>query len=86
LRLPLATGGFASRCEAISRVVEAMTTTLGRERRYYEQKWKEWERLIENVAGSVYGIADDLVGLGAEIPPPLRAELPRLVLPAISAS
>jgi hypothetical protein len=82
----IATGGFASRCEAISRVVETMTTTLGRERRYYEQKWKEWERLIENVAGGVYGIADDLVGLGAEIPPPLRAELPQLVLPAISAS
>jgi hypothetical protein len=65
----IATGGFASRCDAISRVVDTMMATLGKEKRYYEQKWKEWVRHIETVTGSLYGIAGDLVGLGAEIPP-----------------
>lgn len=65
-----------------------MMTTLGKEKRYYEQKWKEWERHIETVTGSLYGIAGDLVGLGAEVPAPLRAELPaavQLALPGGSA-
>ena len=80
----IATGGFASRCDAISRVVDTMMATLGKEKRYYEQKWKEWERHIETVTGSLYGIAGDLVGLGAEIPPPLRAELPQASVPALT--
>jgi hypothetical protein len=60
-----------------------MMTTLGKEKRYYEQKWKEWERHIEMVAGSLYGIAGDLVGLDTEVPPPLRAELPQASAPAL---
>jgi hypothetical protein len=79
----IATGGFASRCEAINRAIETMTSTLGKERRYYEQRWKEWERHIETVAGSLYGIAGDLVRLGAEVPPPLHAELPEATLSAL---
>ena len=75
----IATGGFASRCQAISRAIETMVTTLGKERRYYELRWREWERDIEAVATSLYGIAGDLVGIGAEVPPPLRAELPDLL-------
>lgn len=42
----------------------------------------------ETVTGSLYGIAGDLVGLGAEVPAPLRAELPaavHLALPGGSA-
>ena len=62
-----------------------MMTTLGKEKRYYEQKRKEWERHIETVTGSLFGIAADLVGLGAEIPPPLRAELPDIRRPALPA-
>ena len=80
----IATGGFASRCDAISRVVDTMMATLSKEKRYYEQKWKERERHIETVTGSLYGIAGDLVGLGAEIPPPLRAELPQASVPALA--
>jgi len=38
----IATGGFASRCEAINQTVETMMRILGREKRYYGQKWKEW--------------------------------------------
>jgi len=79
----IATGGFASRFEVINRAVETMMATLGKEKRYYEQRWKEWERHIETVTASLYGIAGDLVGLGAEIPPPLRAELPQADLPAL---
>jgi hypothetical protein len=80
----IATGGFASRCDMITRAIEAMMTTLGKEKRYYEQRWKEWERHIETVVGSLYGIAGDLVGLGAEVPPPLRAELPSANVLALS--
>lgn len=72
----IATGGFASRCQTISRTIEAMVTTLGKEKRYYELRWREWERDIEVIAASLYGIAGDLVGIGADVPPPLRAELP----------
>ncbi|HEY3733840.1 MAG TPA: DUF2130 domain-containing protein [Streptosporangiaceae bacterium] len=82
----IATGGFASRCEVINRAIDTMMTTLGKERRYYEQRWKEWERHIEAVAGSLYGIANDLVRLGAEVPSPLLAELPYTNPPALSAS
>jgi hypothetical protein len=42
-------------------------------------------RHIEIVAGSIYGITGDLVGLGAEVPPPLRAELPHAASPALPA-
>jgi hypothetical protein len=38
----IATGGFASRCEAISHAIETMLSTLGKEKRYYEQRWKDW--------------------------------------------
>ncbi len=31
----IATGGFASRCDAISRVVDTMMATLGKEKRHY---------------------------------------------------
>ena len=79
----IATGGFASRCEAISQAIDSMLSTLGKERRYYEQRWKDWERHIETDAGSLYGIAGDLVRLGAEIPSPLRAELPEASRPAL---
>lgn len=58
-------------------------STLGKEKRYYEQRWKDWERHIEAVAGSLYGIAGDLVRLGAELPPQLRAELPEPSRPAL---
>jgi hypothetical protein len=53
-----------------------MTKTLAKEKRYYELRWKEWEWDIETVVASICGIAGDLVDLGAEVPPPLRAELP----------
>jgi hypothetical protein len=43
------------------------------------------ERHIETVTGSLYGIAGDLVGPGAEIPPPLRAELPQASVPALAS-
>lgn len=82
----VATGGFAARCETIGRVVETMTGTLGKERRYYELRWKEWEKYIETIVTSLYGIAGDLVSLGAEVPPPLRAELPERSAPALPAS
>ena len=81
----IATGGFASRCEAINQAIEMMMATLSKEKRYYEQKWKEWERHIETAGGNLLGIAADLIGLGAEIPPPLRAELPGVSRPALLA-
>ena len=34
----IATGGFASRCDAISRVVDTMMATLTKEKRYYEHQ------------------------------------------------
>jgi hypothetical protein len=79
----IATGGFAARCEAIMQTIDTMLSTLGKERRYYEQRWKDWERHIDVMTGSLYGIAGDLVRLGAEIPPPLRAELPGADRPAL---
>jgi hypothetical protein len=37
-----------------------MLMTLGK-KRYYEQKWKEWERHIEAVSGSLCGRLANLV-------------------------
>lgn len=54
-----------------------MLATLGKERRYYEQRWRDWERHIEAVAGGLYGIAGDLVRLDAEIPAPAARRTPR---------
>jgi hypothetical protein len=79
----IATGGFAARCEAVSRTVEEMMATLARERRYYELRWKDWERHLGTVVAGLSGIAGDLVGLGAELPPPLRAELPEARIRAL---
>lgn len=39
----IVTGRFASRCEAIGNAVETMTRTLGKGKRYYELRWKEWQ-------------------------------------------
>jgi len=33
-----------------------MMTTLGKEKRYYEKKWKEWERHVETVAQASSGL------------------------------
>jgi hypothetical protein len=49
----IATGGTASQCEVVNRAIDTMMTTLGKEKRYYGQKWKESELHIETVGGSL---------------------------------
>ena len=72
----IATGGFADRCMAAERALDAQLETLRKEKRYYTQSWAQREQQIEKTRANLTGMVADLVRIGAELPPTALAELP----------
>jgi hypothetical protein len=79
----IATGDFETRYKESERALDSMRETLGKERRAFEQLWKQREREIETADAGLHGIVLDLIGIGAEIPSAARIELAQPVTPAL---
>jgi hypothetical protein len=73
----IATGGFEARYKAAEQAVGGLRQELGQDQRASQQRWRRMERLIDEILEQgLHGIVLDIIGLGGEIPPAARAELP----------
>jgi hypothetical protein len=73
----IATGGFEARYKATEQAVGGLRQELGQDQRASQQRWRRMERLIDEILEQgLHGIVLDIIGLGGEIPPAARAELP----------
>jgi hypothetical protein len=72
-----ATGAFEARYKAMEQAADGLRQELGQDQRASEQRWRRMNRLIyEILEQGLHGIVLDIIGLGGEIPPAARAELP----------
>jgi hypothetical protein len=72
-----ATGGFEARYKALEQGADGLRQELGQDQRVSQQRWRRMERLIDEIIEQgLHGIVLDIIGLGGEIPPAARAELP----------
>jgi hypothetical protein len=82
----ITTGGFCPRLEKVVEYVREETRILDMERNYHQRRWTEREQALREMITGVFAMASELAAAGAELPPPLRAELPappdRVLLPA----
>jgi hypothetical protein len=73
----IATGGFEARYKASEQALDRLRQERTQEQRAAQQRWKREERLMDEIfEQGVRGIVLDIIGLGGEIPPVARAELP----------
>lgn len=73
----IATGGFEARYKAMEQAIDRIATELDTDQRTSQQRWKRLEKHISELREQgVEGIVLDIIGLGGEIPPAARAELP----------
>lgn len=73
----IATGGFEPRFKTIEQAVDGLRQELGQDQRASQQRWRRMERLIDEIfEQGLHGIVLDIIGLGGEIPPAARVELP----------
>lgn len=70
------TGGFCPRLEKVIRHAQKELEILELERNYYQQRWAERDQGLREMIAGVFIMASELTTAGAELPPPLRAELP----------
>lgn len=73
----IATGGFEGRYKAMEQAIDRIAAELETDQRTSLQRWKRLEKLIAELRDQgLDGIVLDIIGLGGEIPPAARAELP----------
>lgn len=73
----IATGGFESRYKAMEQAIDRIAAELDTDQRASQQRWKRLEKLVTELRDQgLDGIVLDILGLGGEIPPAARAELP----------
>jgi hypothetical protein len=73
----IATGGFEARYKTIEQAVDRFRQEHAQEQRATEQRWKRQKRIMDEILEEgLHGIVLDIIGLGGEIPPAARAELP----------
>lgn len=72
-----ATGPFEARYKAGEQALDRWRQGHDQEQRATQQRWKREERIMDEIREQVLqGIVLDIIGLGGEIPPAARAELP----------
>jgi hypothetical protein len=82
-----ATGGFEARYKAMEQAVGGLRQELGQDQRVSQQRWRRMERLVDEIfEQGLHGIVLDIIGLGGEIPPEARAELPEDDSPELPAA
>ena len=73
----IATGGFEARFKTIEHGSEGLRQELAQDQRVSQQRWKRMEQMIDEILEQgLQGIVLDIIGLGGEIPPAARDELP----------
>ena len=73
----IATGGFEGRYKAMEQAIDRIAAELETDQRTSLQRWKRLEKLIAELRDQgLDGIVLDIIGVGGEIPPAARAELP----------
>jgi hypothetical protein len=73
----IATGGFEARFKTIEQGSDGLRQELAQDQRVSQQRWKRMEQMIDEIVEQgLQGIVLDIIGLGGEIPPSARAELP----------
>jgi hypothetical protein len=83
----IATGGFEARYKATEQAVDGLRQELGQDQRASQQRWRRMGRLIDEILEQgLRGIVLDIIGLGGEIPPAARAELPEDDPPELPAA
>ena len=82
----ITTGGFCPRLETVLQYARKEQQILDQERNYWQRRWAEREQALREMTAGVFTMASELAAAGAELAPPLRAELPsppgRPMLPA----
>jgi hypothetical protein len=72
-----ATGGFEARYKTIELGSDRLRQELHQDQRVSQQRWKRMEQIMDEILQQgLHGIVLDIIGLGGEIPPAARAELP----------
>jgi hypothetical protein len=72
-----ATGRFEARYKAGEQALDRWSQGHDQEKRATQQRWKREERIMDEIREQVLrGIVLDIIGLGGEIPPAARPELP----------
>lgn len=83
----IATGGFEARYKAMERALDRLAHELDQDQRITQQRWKRLERLTQQIRqDGLRGIVLDIIGLGGEIPPAARLELPDDMPPQLPAA
>jgi hypothetical protein len=82
----ITTGGFCPRLETVVQYARKEQQILSQERNYWQRRWAERDQALREMIAGVFTMASELAAAGAELAPPLRAELPsppgRAMLPA----
>jgi hypothetical protein len=82
----IATGGFEARYKAMEQAIDRIAAELDADQRASQQRWKRLERYIAELRDQgLEGIVLDIVGLGGDIPPAARAELPGTDVPELTS-
>jgi hypothetical protein len=82
-----ATGGFEARYKTMERALDRLRHELDQDQRTTQQRWKRLERITDEIRDEgLQGIVLDIIGLGGEIPPAARAELPENTHPELLAA
>jgi len=72
-----ATGGFEARYKAMEEAIDRLAGELDQDQRTSQQRWKRLEKITAEIREQgLEGIVLDIIGVGGEIPPAARAELP----------
>ncbi len=83
----IATGGFEGRYKAMEQAIDRLTSELDQDQRVSQQRWKRLQAITDEIREQgLRGVVLDIIGLGGEIPPAARAEIPGDTPPELPAA
>jgi len=83
----VATGPFEGRYKSMEQAIDKLRQEIEQDQRASQQRWKRLQHLVDRIRDDgLHGILLDIIGLGGEIPPAARAELPHDNPPELPAA
>jgi hypothetical protein len=83
----IATGGFEARYKAMEQALDRLRQELDQDQRSTQQRWKRLQRIMDEIREQgLQGIVLDIIGLGGDIPPAARGEIPADTPPELPAA